>query len=120
MTVLRAAGTDGARWQKSSTKSRERKTDTTASNNNTTNYKRLDRTKSEAGKDAEQMKKADAEYYRRSYERALSIIDTFAADDATTGALDAALLAAKAYDPLPTNCMPPVTAGTGSLQGREA
>jgi len=117
--ALQAVGTDAARWQSSSTKTREHKAGATASNNNTTTDNLLIRTKSKAGKDAENMKKTDVEYHRWSYERALAVIDAFAADNAAAGALDAALLAATAHDPLPANCTPPMTTKTGSLQGRE-
>ena len=105
--------------QRSSTKDRGRKADNTASSTNTLIYKPLGRTKSAAGKDAEAMKKTDAGHYARSYKRALSLLDAFESGKPAATVLDAALLAIKPYDPLPSDSIPPPLPTEDNLDKKE-
>ena len=84
--------------QRSSAKGRGRKADATASSNNPATHKTLNRTKSEAGKEAEGTRKTDAGHDGRSYERALSILDALKPSKPMAAVVDAALLAVKAFD----------------------
>jgi len=65
------------------------------------------------------MKKTDAGHYFRSYERALSILDAFAAGKPVATVLDAALLAVRPYDPLPGDITPLPMPAEGKLQRKE-
>jgi len=84
--------------QKLSAKGRRRKADATASSNSSATHKTLNRTKSEAGNEAEGTRKTDAGHNGRSYERALSILDTSKPSKPVAAAVNTTLLAVKPVD----------------------
>jgi len=65
------------------------------------------------------MKKTDSGHYARSYERAISLLDAFAVGNQAATVVDAALLAVKPYDPLPTDITAPEPVVDGELGKQE-